>query len=108
MSFVLVPFVDDDSNLQAAIFARDEERAEVVWDHIRGRLEYWPEDCSTSEWDAFRLFGLVRHQWEAEERCEEGIGTYAPEAGWTILPLDYEDFDLDRPSNGEAEEQDDW
>lgn len=87
----------DDDDYQAIIFAKDWERAELIWELIDERFYLMPEGWLGSEYDCWRMLGRVRHEREACARNIEGIGIYSPRTGWTILPIDYEVIGIEPP-----------
>lgn len=78
----------DDYGSQVVLFAHSEERALLLYDAILSSdHRHLPEEWLGSEWDTWKTAGLVRHQWQAEQRGVEGLGIYTTQ-GWLILPLD--------------------
>ena len=47
----------DDGDYQAIIFAKDRERAELIWELIDERFHLMPEGWLGSEYDCWRLLG---------------------------------------------------
>lgn len=81
-------FYIDDDDYQVVLFAKDQARADTLYDVIQADYRVLPSEWLGSEWDAWSTVGLVRHKRQAEERGVEGLGVYGPD-GWQILPLDY-------------------
>lgn len=88
-------FIDKD-DYQFVFFARDDFRAGELYDAMCHRDASLPDEWLGSEWDAWTMIGLVRHQRHAENRGVEGIGVYSAD-GWQILPIDYQEFGVDPP-----------
>lgn len=89
-------FYIDDDDYQVVLFARDQERADALYDAIQADYRALPSEWLGSEWDAWSTVGLVRHKRQAEERGVEGLGIYNPD-GWLVLPLDYEALGVTPP-----------
>ncbi len=90
-------FWHDRDNYQAAIFSDSWIRGTDIWRAINGRYWLMPQGWTGTEFDAWMLLGLVRHEREACARCAEGFGMYNPITGWTILPINYAAFGLQPP-----------
>lgn len=90
-------FWHDRDNYQAAIFSNSWIRGTDIWRAINGRYWLMPQGWTGTEFDAWMLLGLVRHEREACARCVEGIGIYDPITGWRIAPIDYATFGLEPP-----------
>ncbi|SEL95830.1 hypothetical protein SAMN05216382_2979 [Sphingomonas palmae] len=89
-------FYIDDDDYQVVLFARNQERADALYDAIQADYRVLPSEWLGSEWDAWSTVGLVRHKRQAEERGVEGLGIYNPD-GWMVLPLDYEALGVTPP-----------
>jgi hypothetical protein len=87
---------NDDDDYQVVLFARDQDRADELYDAIQADYRALPSEWLGSEWDAWSTVGLVRHKRQAEERGVEGLGIYNPD-GWLVLPLDYEALGVTPP-----------
>ncbi len=79
----------DDEGYEVVLFARNQERAGELYAAILSDYGALPQEWRGSEWEAWSVFGMVRHQAPAENRGTEGVGIYNP-YGWLILPLDYD------------------
>lgn len=90
-------FYIDDDDYQVVLFARDQDRADELYDVIQADYRLLPSEWLGSEWDAWSTVGLVRHERQAEERGVEGLGIYNPD-GWLVLPLDYEALGVTPPA----------
>lgn len=89
-------FYIDDDDYQVVLFAKDQERADTLYDVIQADYRSLPSEWLGSEWDAWSTVGLVRHRGQAEQRGVEGLGIYGP-LGWQILPLDYDTLGVQPP-----------
>ncbi|OYY65955.1 hypothetical protein [Sphingomonas sp. 28-62-11] len=87
----------DDDDDQAIIFAKDWERAELIWELIDERFYLMPKGWLGSEYDCCRLLRRMRHERESCARNIEGIGVYSPRTGWAILPIDYAATGIEPP-----------